>query len=69
MKNRSESGVNRRGLLKGSAAMLGGALLPEESYQTTLANVRTDSRPTVLAANAVAVAAENALVLGFGKID
>ncbi|PYV19902.1 MAG: mandelate racemase/muconate lactonizing enzyme family protein [Acidobacteria bacterium] len=48
MKNRSESGVNRRGLLKGSAAMLGGALLPEESYETTLANVRTDSRPSEL---------------------
>src|SRR5437773_2844630 len=48
MKNRSESGVNRRGLLKGSAAMLGGALLPEEPYETTLANVRTDSRPSEL---------------------
>ena len=48
MNNASKSQVNRRGVLKGSAAMLGGALLAEGSYEETLANVRTESRPSEL---------------------
>jgi L-alanine-DL-glutamate epimerase-like enolase superfamily enzyme len=43
-----KSGVNRRGVLKGSAAMLGGALLAEGSYEETLANVPSASRPSGL---------------------
>jgi L-alanine-DL-glutamate epimerase-like enolase superfamily enzyme len=51
MKNPLKHDVNRRGILKGSAAMLGGALLPDPSadgYEAALANVRTESRPSGL---------------------
>src|SRR6266513_3069446 len=48
MNDTSKSHVNRRGVLKGSAAMLGGALLAEGSYEEALANVRTESRPSEL---------------------
>ena len=48
MNDTSKSQVNRRGVLKGSAAMLGGALLAEGSYEEALANVRTESRPSEL---------------------
>ncbi len=51
MKNPTKPDENRRGILKGSAAMLGGALLPNppaDGYEATLAHVRTESRPSDL---------------------
>lgn len=48
MDETSKSQVNRRGVLKGSAAMLGGAWLGEGSHAESLANVRTASGPSDL---------------------
>ena len=48
MKRRAENVIDRRGLLKTSAAVLGGALLKDDSVEATAQNINTHSGPSRL---------------------
>ena len=48
MKRRAENVIDRRGILKTSAAVLGGALLKDDSVEATAQNVNTHSGPSRL---------------------
>ena len=48
MKRRAENVIDRRGILKTSAAVLGGALLKDDSVEATAQNINTHSGPSRL---------------------
>jgi L-alanine-DL-glutamate epimerase-like enolase superfamily enzyme len=48
MKSRTDNAMDRRGILKTSAAVLGGALLGDEPMETAIQNVNTRSSPSQL---------------------